>query len=803
MHNNFFRISLRHFWRNKGYTIINAFGLTVGTVCCLYAILYVTGQSGYDDYHHSATGIYRVTSEVVEPGGDPFNIATSSPPVAEALGQDFPEIELTTRLFKDPGVEQYLLKADTRSFYETKGYFADSSFLRVFTYHLVEGSASKALEDPFTVVLSRSTARKLFGDDTALDKSITINGDLYRITAVFDDSRVKSHIRANFFMSFRNKGMTEFIRTSNEWIGQNLVYTYITLRPEAQASALEEKLSDFMKRHAKEQLERMNVKLKKTLHLQKVSAIHSTSQLDSELERNANPAYIRMVLIIAFLIQLMACINFMNLTTARLSSRAREIGVRKAVGASRESLIGWFIGESLMLSTIAGIAATGIVWVTVPDVNGMFGIDIDHSFLNNLDTYLILLGVIVITGALAGAYPAFHMSVIKASHAFKGYVTKGTTGFSLRKALVIIQFVVSVTLIMCIVIISQQLSYLQTKELGFTYEQKIVFPLRVSESKENQKAFRSQIEAMPQVKRVSGAAYYPSHWLGETMPVFYQGRHERKGTGIWVNRVDDEYLQTLQIPLLAGRNFNRSDSSAQVIVNETALRELSIPMDNAIGGQLLFAYRDMEATYTIIGVVKDFDFRSLREPMRPMMFQSATEFNYLIADVEARDLPTLLSDLEKAWNRFIPEVPFEYTFLEDDIRQQYEADNIFRSIVNILALVAISIACLGLFSLATYTAGQRTKEICIRKVMGAGAGNIVKLLTTDFLMLVFVAIVLSVPLSWYGTHQWLQTFTNRITIEWWMFAWAGLAAIFVALLTILFQTIKVSLVNPAQALRND
>ena len=316
MYKNFITISLRHLWRYKGFSIINVLGLTIGTVCCLYAILYVNDQSGYDVHHRDANKIYRVTSEVTEPGGTPFHIATTSPPIAETLRQDYPEVVVATRLFKDIGIEQFLFKEGTNSFYESKGYYADPSFFQVFTYNFLEGSGQHALDDPYTVVLSKTIAQKLFGDKTAVNKTVDINGSLFKVTGVFDDAQTKSHIRAHFLMSFRNSGMVEYIRTSNEWVGQNMVYTYLLLSPQADPVVLENKLPSFVERHAQEQLSRMTVRLKKALHLQPVTAIHTSSQLDSELDKNANPRFIQMVLVIAGLIQLMACINFMNLTIA-------------------------------------------------------------------------------------------------------------------------------------------------------------------------------------------------------------------------------------------------------------------------------------------------------------------------------------------------------------------------------------------------------------------------------------------------------------------------------------------------------
>jgi putative ABC transport system permease protein len=802
---NYFKIALRHLWQNKAFTSINLFGLTIGTACCLYMLLYIGSQYGYDEHHVAAQQLYRVTTEVTESGGQPFAIALTSPPIAKGLKEDFGEVATVTRLFKDPGQERFLLKKENDSFYETKGYYADSSFFQVFNYRFIEGSPQHAIDEPLTVVLSSKTAQKLFGNNTALNQSITINNDLYRITGVYDDANVKSHINAHFIMSFKAGGMIEYLRTSNQWVGQNLVNTYIRLQPNTDHDKLEAKLPAFLQRHAKEQLTQVGIK--KALFFQPVTDIHLYSNLDSELEKNIEGTFIRTLLLIAILIQVMACINFMNMSTARSIGRAKEVGVRKVMGATRLSLIGRFVGESILMVSLSILLALPLVWAMLPILNNLLEAEISIT-LGRIGELLAMSGIlIVITGILASIYPAFYLSAYHAIAVLKGNFQNRYNSLSIRKGLVVTQFVISVTLLTGIIVITRQLNVFENWNLGFEQTQKVIFPFTTKEANTQRLAFANELRSNPAVKQVGSASYYPSHWLGENMPLFYYPSEskEKTGAGVWVNRIDENFLSALHIPLLAGRNLAQADTNRQILVNETTLREFAIPSNKAVGARLFLEYQQIKEEYTIVGVVKDFNYRNLKEPLRPLMLMAAkpNQLNYLIADVDNVALDDFKAKLSDTWRKLIPSIPLEVSLLEDDIQQQYEAENTLLNIINGSALIAFVIACLGLFGLATFTAEQRTKEVGIRKVLGASVSSVVALLSKDFLQLVGISIIIATPIAWYVLNKWLQNFAYHIDLEWWMFALAGILAIFIALATVSFQAIKAALVNPVKSLRSE
>ncbi|MBA4849339.1 ABC transporter permease [Emticicia sp. BO119] len=802
---NYFKIALRHLWQNKAFTSINLLGLTIGTSCCLYMLLYIRSQYGYDEHHVAPQQLYRVTTEVTESGGQPFAMALTSPPIAKGLKEDFGEVAAVTRLFKDPGAERFLLKKENDAFYETKGYYADSSFFQLFNYRFIEGSPNRALNEPLTVVLSSKTAQKLFGSQAALNQSIKINNDLYRITGVYDDANVKSHINAHFIMSFKAGGMIEYLRTSNQWVGMNLVNTYIRLKPNTDAEKLQAKLSPFLERHAKEQLAQVGIR--KALFLQPVTDVHLYSNLDSELEKNIEGTFIRTLLLIAILIQVMACINFMNMSTARSIGRAKEVGVRKVMGATRLSLAGRFVGESVLMVSLSILLALPLVWLLMPVLNSLLDAEISITLSLIGDLFAISGMLIVITGLLASIYPAFYLSAYQAIAVLKGNFQNRYNSLSIRKSLVVAQFVISVILLTGIIVITRQLNVFKNRDLGFEQTQKVIIPFTTKEASIHQVAFSNELRSSPAVKQVGGAAYYPCHWLGENMPLFYypSANREKIGAGVWVNKIDENFLSTLHIPLIAGRNLAPADTNRQIIVNETTLREFAIPFKKAIGTRLFLEYQKIQEEYTIVGVVKDFNYRTLKEPLRPLMLKIAKpdQLKYLIADVDNVALDDFKEQISEKWRKLIPTIPFESTLLDDDIQQQYVAENTLLNIINSSAFIAFLIACLGLFGLATFTAEQRTKEVGIRKVLGASVSSLVALLSKEFLQLVGIAIIIAIPIAWYALNEWLKNFAYHIDLEWWMFALAGLLAIFIALATVSFQAIKAALVNPVKSLKSE
>ena len=503
---NYFKIAWRNIWRNKSFSFLNILGLTAGTVCCLYILLYVKDQYGYDANHDDGGSIYRVRTVIEPKDGTPgFNSATGSPPIAMGMKMDFPEVRAVTRVvyFTNGGNNLLSVVGNDDSFYESKGYLVDSTFFQVFTYKFIEGKPLHSLDEPYTVVLSSAVAKKLFGSNEVLNHQINIGSDTFRVTGVFDETWGKSHLQPHFIMSMNSGGTGEFVRTNNQWAGQNFVYTYVKLNPNADAALLESKLPAFLERHGADNLRQLS--MKKHLHLQKVTDIHLYSAgITNQVDKVSNARFLYLLLTIAFFIQLIACINFINLTTARSMRRAREIGVRKVAGADKSSLIGQFLGESVLISFIAVLLAMPTVLLLLPLFNTLTGgsITIDSFKAPIVVACIITLGIV--TGLLAGIYPALYLSRFKPVSILKGTFSFKPSSALLRKGLVVFQFVIAIVLIISVIVISRQLNFMQTQDLGFDQKQKLIIPFQNEQSRQNFTAFNNELKKLKDVTAVTG-----------------------------------------------------------------------------------------------------------------------------------------------------------------------------------------------------------------------------------------------------------------------------------------------------------
>ncbi|HWZ16687.1 MAG TPA: ABC transporter permease [Mucilaginibacter sp.] len=805
---SYLKTAFRFLLKNKTFSFINIFGLAAGTLCCLYILLYVQDQYSYDEQHKNVNNIYRITTDLVLTG-DKHHGAASSPPIAPAIKRDFPEVQKYTRVVKTEmlGAKQHLLRYKEQSFYETGAFYVDSTYFDIFSYHFVEGRAAHALDEPYSIVLLKSTAVKLFGNDRAVGKLININDSYgkhdFKVTGVIDQSLGKSHLEGNMFISMKSGNTGNSIANDPEWAGNNFLFSYIVLRPDANAKTLEKKFSAFLQKYAGPQMKQLG--MQKELHLQSVRSIHTTGGFDVEPTKTADPSFLFMLILIAVLIQVIACINFMNLSTARASKRAKEVGVRKVIGAGKYDLVKQFLGESFLLSFIGVIIAIPLLWVVLPYLNGITHTDIHLTFLGDYRLWLMLTGLIVVTGLVAGSYPAFYLSAFEAIKVIKGNFNTHISAAGIRKSLVVFQFVLSIVMITGIIIIYSQLNYIKSKDLGFDKDQKLVFNFYTSDTQSKMPAMANDLKQLAGVKVVTSADNYLSQFVMHDHGVYPAGGNMATAIDAQNIACDQYFVKANGIKLISGRDFMPGDSG-KVLINQTLAKRLNLNAQTAPGARLYTQYGGPAVFVTVAGVMKDFNYNSLHDDVRPFMLvydKNPGDFTSMIVSTSSTNYKALLSSIASTWKKDMPAVPFEYTFLDSEVQKQYESEIVLSQIINSFTLVAILISCLGLFGLAAFSAEQRNKEIGIRKVLGASVSGIVSLLSYDFLKLVIISFIIATPIAWYGMGKWLQAFAYRIPLSWWMFALAGIVAVIIALVTVSSQAIKAALMNPVKSLKSE
>lgn len=804
---NYFKTALRSLLSNKVFSGINIVGLAIGTICCLYIIAYVTDQYSYDRHHQQAEDIYRVNS-VIDMSTGVMKNAASSPPIGPTMRLEFPEVLECTRVVPTDrlGAKQHLLRYQDKSLYEKAAVYADSTFFNVFTYHFVYGDGRHALDAPYTVVLLKSLSDKLFGDINPVGKVIEINNAYglhgFKVTGVVDDKLGKSHLQSSIFMAMNSGGMGSATYTSTSWAAYNYVATYVKLRHDASAAALEKKLPAFLQQHGGQQLKEMG--MKKELHLQPLTSIHTTTGYSSELSKAVDSTFLKMLLLIAVLIQVIACINFMNLTTARASRRAKEVGVRKMIGAGMSDLVRQFLGESLLLSFVAVIVALPVLVLVRPFLNAVTRADISLSFLADYHFILLLLGITIVTGLLAGSYPAFYLSAFKPINTIKGKFTNQVSAVGIRRLLVVFQFVLSIVFISAIVVIYFQLNYIKQKDLGFEKQQRLVFNFYTDDAKKRIPAFMNDLRELSDVKAATMADSYLGQQINKDWPYYLEGKDPSSSYDAAFIFSDENFAKTMGLRLLSGRDFRAGDSG-RALINESFCKALGLDPQTAVGKRIYPKdYNGEPGNFqTIAGVLKDFNYSSLHTEVKPFMLRYQPEYGQdnVIVSTSSVQYSALLQKMETIWQRNFPAIPFEYNFLDEEVQRQYETETTLSGIINLFTFIAIFLSCLGLFGLSVFDAEQRRKEIGIRKVLGASMAGLVMLLSRDFLKLIVISFVIALPLAWWLMSKWLDAFPYRVSLSWWMFALAGIAAVLIAFGTISFQAVKGALANPINSIK--
>ncbi|MFN0173130.1 MAG: ABC transporter permease [Saprospiraceae bacterium] len=814
---NYLKIALRNLLKHKGYSAINILGLAVGIACCLVILLFVVEELGHDRHWPNGERIYRMALIRKYPDRQ-TGYAIIPPSYAGSAKKDFPEVEEAVRI-SDPGGTVHV-KWEDRVFEEKFLYGADSTFFKIFQVPMVKGDASTCLNQPKSLVMTESTARRYFGSaEAAIGKTVTLLGnepEPMNVTAVCAD--LPENVHFNFDLLATNTGVRFWEQTNHISFA---ACTYLLLRPGADWKALEAKLPGLVDRYAAGEVERnfgveyeQYVKAGNGWHyfLQPLRDIYLHSKLEAELKPTGSMALVTIFSIIAAFILLIACINFVNLATARSAERAREVGIRKALGSERHQLAGQFLTEAVVLSLLSAALAVGLVALLLPMFN-----DIANKKITLRDFFTgwsaVALPVLAIgVGLLAGSYPAGVLSGFRPVEVLKGSFSSTRRGMGLRNGLVVFQFAVSVALIISTLVVLNQLNFIFEKKLGFDKEH-IVSLQNVFALGTKTEAYKQQLEKIPGVEGVGGASETPGgqQYFGVSFKA--PGNAETvTGRGLIV---DDRFVGTMRMELLAGRSFSKDfNDSLSVMLNEKAARDLGIQQpETAIGKKITMtgSFFDREAEsdvdFTVIGVVRDFHFQSLHEPIVPlfMVFHQVSQRSdgVLAVRVQPSQLPSFLQTASAKWKEMLPDQPFRYTFLDADLAALYNDEQRAKRLFVLFAGLAIFIACIGLSGLAAYLTRQRTKEIGIRKVLGASVTGITGLLAKDFLKLVAVAIIIASPVAYYFMQNWLTAFAYRIDIQWWVFAVAGAAAVAVAAFTVAIQSIRAALANPVESLRSE
>jgi putative ABC transport system permease protein len=812
MFGTYLKIAYRNLVRNKIFSFINIFGLAIGLTTCLLIMTYIFSEWGYDTQNKDAGLIYRVASAAQTASGKKEKgWAATAAPVAWGLKTDLPEVAYATRLLKFPTLDKMLLTYtrgnERKQFYETNGYYVDSTFFRVFTYHFSYGDALTALEAPNSVVISEEVAQKMFGNENPVGRSINIgmpygNFD-YTVKGVFEDKTLKSHIPAHFFLSMRNGDIGTWVETQTNWATNNIFHTYIRLQASVDPQAFEKSVNAVIDRRAGPDLKAFGVS--RQLFLQPLTRIHLHSDLDDEIGTNGNATYLYILGSIALFVLLIACINFMNLSTARSGKRAKEVGVRKVMGAERRSLVFQFLGESILMSCLALLLAVGLTGLLLPLLS-----DLTQKDLQLLDApilWLSVTGLTLFTGFLAGLYPAFYLSSFRPVSVLKGRLLNNFSAVFIRKGLIVFQFTISIILVAGAIIIARQLNFLDNRDLGFNKSQQVILPLQSPVAAANYQALKNELVKDPAIRTVTSGSTYPGITSVNDLLFYAQGKTVHDVIDIQLAAVEDDYFQTLGLTLLEGSVFSRQfiADSGNIILNETALKELGYDRRTALGKIVNYDFQGQHHTMRIIGIVKDFNFESLYNSIKPFAFTTSigNKYSYAIANSSANDYSSLITRIERAWKKINPGTPFSYSFLDKDFQHNYEKDQRASAIVRYFTIVTILIACLGLFGLSVFSAEQRTREIGIRKVLGASVTNIALLLSRDFLGLVCIGILVATPVAWYAMTEWLQGFAYRVQIGLWLFPAAGVIAVLIAWITVSFQAIRAAVANPAKSLRTE
>ncbi len=809
---NYFKIAWRNLVKNKTFSFINIIGLASGLACFILIALYVADELSYDRFNEKAARIYRINSDIVF-GGNKLHLAVASDPMGATLKKDYPQVEEYTRFYSSSGAK--LVKKGNEYIRENNVAHADSTLFDVFTLPVIAGDPKTALNEPNTVVITESAAKKHFSTTDAIGKNIETddNGStLYKVTAVIKDIPHNSHFNFDMIFSMDN--------VQYQW-GNFLSHnhqTYLLLKPGTDYKEFEKNFKQFINKYVVTQAAQfMNIKSmdefekagnKLEYSLMPLTDIHLRSDRVPEMGVNGNIQYVYIFSAVALFVLILACINFMNLSTARSASRAKEVGIRKVVGSEKKLLVRQFLTESILTTVISTVLAIGIAWLCLSWFNNLSAKQLHISDLLQPKYLAFLIALPLLVGLLAGTYPAFVLSSFNPIVVLKGKLSGGLKKSTLRNVLVVGQFTASIFLIAATIIVFRQLNFIQTKKLGFSKDQMLIVN-GTGALGNNRDAFKNEVAKLSGVKGTTYAGYLPVAGSSRNDVSFSTEAvmSSTNSVNMQVWNIDHTYIPLMEMEIVKGRNFSKdfgTDSNA-TIINETAAKLLG--WDDPVGKKLYTYFQDGGGNNLIsrevIGVVKNFHFESMKENIGPLCFRLADNSWATAFKVNTTEIKQLVSNIESKWKTMAPGMPFSYQFMDESFDSMYRVEQRTGKLGLTLAVIAILIACLGLFGLATYTAEQRIKEIGVRKVLGATISNIITMLSKDFMILVLIASALAIPLAWWAMNRWLQDFAYRINIGWWIFIAAGIIALLIALITVSSQAIKAALANPVKSLRTE
>jgi putative ABC transport system permease protein len=792
---NYLKIALRNFQRHKGYSLINIAGFAAGMAVCLLILMYVRHESSYDNYHKDGNRIYRIVQDIRTQTAN-WVFAPISPMVAPTLRADYPQVEQAGRALVTS--QSRLVRREDTFFYEDRFMYADPELLEVLTILFIQGNPQKALVRPNTLVISRRTSVKYFGHDNPLGKTLEINNDTYEITGVVVDSPENTHLKYDLIASMDT--LAGWGEMSN-W-HSTMFYTYLKLKPNVNGEEFSRQISSLADKYVGEQLKEWG----DSYHyfLQPVSSIHLHSHILYETEPSGNPQYVTIFSFVGLFILLIACLNFMNLSTARSVNRAKEVGMRKVVGAKRFQLVGQFLGESLLVTLLSLGLAVVIARLTIPLINNLTGIALNFDQILNPLLLVCLTDGTILVGLAAGIYPALVLSAFRPIATLKGILKNGSRGFAMRNVLVVIQFAISVVLIVGTLIMARQFNFMKKQHLGFDKAQKLVLPLRGGINiQENFVSVKDMFSKHPSVTGVTVSSTVPGRGFSN-FAIVQVGEDDPKNLSMFHMYFDYDFIPDYGIEMKAGRAFQKelkTDFMGAFLINEAAVEAFgwSSP-EEALGKRLRTGHGGR--VNPIIGVTKDFHYRGLQSEVEPLVMEFLPwTFSYVTLSIDITDLNDTLAFVRSQWKALWPGHPFEHFFLDTDFDWQYRTDEQIGNLFGIFTFLGLFIACLGLLGLASFTAESRTKEIGIRKVLGASVTRIVFMLSRQFTKWVLLANCVAWPVAYYIMSRWLKNFAYRTEINIFIFILSGLLVLGVALLTVSFQSIRAATTNPADSLR--
>ncbi len=791
---NLLLIAIRNFKKDKWYSILNILGLTIGITFSLFLIFYIRDELSYDQFNKKADRIFRIVSYIQEKDKNTDWTITQAP-LAATLKKDYPEVEESARFM---GRERTLFKNGENNFYETKVYYADSSVFNIFTYNFLEGSAAHALNEPNSIVISKSLAHKYFGNTPAIGKTLRTVYDVYKVTGVIEDVPKNSHLRFDMLISWTSLPQNQF--GGENW-GNFNNFTYVLLKPGTSAAAFDKKLVPMYEKYMASLFAQFNVKMH--YGVQPITDIHLHSKLEREPEELGSMSYIWIFSAVAFFMMLIASINYMNLTTARSARRAKEIGIRKVTGSTKKQLVLQFLGESVLTALVAVLLSFLLVMLLLPAFNSISGKAFTVHTLLQPFNILLLLGIGLLTGLVGGSYPAFYLSSFQPVSILKGSLSTASGNVNLRRILVVLQFSISMIMLICTWVVYSQLAYVQKKDLGFDKNEVMTVIVNTGQDERGKiNAMDNDFRSLPGVKVVGTGNSYPGSTNLNLNLFSVQTNNGYVDKAVECYAIDENFLNALNIPIVKGRNFSGlADTLHSIVVNEAMVKHFG--WDEALGKRVKFP-GDTSGNYLeVVGVVKNFNQKSLYNPIAPLLMFYGPNGNMIQLKMNTANLKTSIAQVGTTWKKYFPNLPFEYKFLDQDFNSQYAADQKRGKIFAAFSILTIMITCLGLLGLTAFTTQQKQKEISVRRVLGASTLQVVTLVTRNYLWLTLISAAIAFPVAWYFMNSWLHIFPYNTGLSVMPFILSASVIVITAAATATFHSAKAALASPAQVLKTE